>query len=592
MKFSQKNVIIRNNDYYFSRTIMTDKIWKYKNRLHTGERVSELAQKYRIPKVISTILLNRNIDESDFIPFLQKSMKGVINPNLMLDMDNAVERILQAINNKEKTVIYGDYDVDGITATALMYEFLSSQGADVSYYIPDRKDEGYGINIMAVNKLFKQGVKLLITVDCGITAIGEVEFASLQGMDVIITDHHTCKDRLPAAAKAIINPKRPDCDYPFDGLAGVGVAFKLVLALAIALGLNTNETFRRYIDLATIGTIADVVPLLNENRIMVDKGLKILQKPFRPGLRAIIDVAGAANRPMNASTIAFSIAPRLNAAGRLGSAKTAVELLLTHDEDEAWKIARELDAENKERQETERKIYDDALELIAADPNFSKKKVIVLAKEGWHQGVIGIVASRINDLYYKPCILISHHNGIGKGSGRSIAGFNLFDALSACEKYLTDFGGHSVAAGLNLNMSDLDAFEKAINKYADETLTENDMIPSIEIDCPVNARFVTLENAELISRLEPFGMDNDRPVFSLSNADVEYVNAVGVDEKHLKLRIHKNGLYINCIGFSMGEWSKKLRQGSVIDIAFQMDINHFQGVDSVQLLLKDIKQKS
>lgn len=570
---------------------MTDKTWKYKNKTLKPETVSKISEKYKIPKVISTILLNRGIDEADFSAFLQKSMKGIINPKLMLDMDKATERILKAIRDKEKIVIYGDYDVDGITSTALMYEFLTSQSADVSYYIPDRKDEGYGINIMAVNKLFKQGTKLLITVDCGITAIGEVEFANLQGMDVIITDHHTCKDRLPTAAKAILNPKRPDCDYPFDSLAGVGVAFKLVLALAIDLGINTNECFKRYVDIATIGTIADVVPLLGENRIMVDKGLKLLQEPFRPGIRAIIEVAGAANRPLNASTIAFAIAPRLNAAGRLGSAQTAVELLLTKDENEARKIALELDAENKERQATEHQIYDEAMELIASDPNFAKKKVIVLAKEGWHQGVIGIVASRINDLYYKPCILISHHNGIGKGSGRSIADFNLFDALTHCKNYLTDFGGHAIAAGLNINMSDLDAFTKEINKYADETLTENDMLPRIEIDCPVNERFLTLENAAMLSRLEPFGMENERPVFALENAEAVYVSAVGAEGRHLKLRLSKNGVLINCIGFSMGAMAEKIHHGSRLDAAFVMDINHYQGTDSVQLILKDIKLK-
>lgn len=570
---------------------MTDKIWKYKNKTLKPEEVSRISEKYKIPKVISTILLNRGIDEADFPAFLQKSMKDVINPKLMLDMDKATERILKAIRDKEKTVIYGDYDVDGITSTALMYEFLSSQGADVSYYIPDRMDEGYGINIMAVNKLFKQGAKLLITVDCGITAIGEVEFAALQGMDVIITDHHTCKDRLPSAAKAILNPKRPDCDYPFDSLAGVGVAFKLVLALAIELGLNTTECFKRYVDIVTIGTIADVVPLLGENRIMADKGLKLLQKPFRPGIRALIEVAGAANRPVTASTIAFAAAPRLNAAGRLGSAQTAVELLLTKDENEARKIALELDAENKERQTTERQIYDEAMELIASDPNFAKKKVIVLAKEGWHQGVIGIVASRINDLFYKPCILISHHNGVGKGSGRSIAGFNLFDALTHCEKYLTGYGGHAIAAGLNINMSDLDAFTKEINKYADETLTEKDMLPSVEIDCRVSERFLTLENAAMLSRLEPFGMGNERPVFALENAEAVYVSAAGAEGKHLRLRLAKNGVSVNCIGFSMGEMAEKISHGSRLDAAFTMDINHYQGTDSVQLILKDIKLK-
>lgn len=568
---------------------MAGKIWKYKNKSLKPETISEISAKYKIPNVISTILLNRGIKENELKSFLKKSMRDIKNPNLMLDMDKATERIIRAINNKEKIVIYGDYDVDGITSTALMYEFLSEQGAEVGYYIPDRKDEGYGINIMAVNKLFKQGTKLLITVDCGITAIGEVEFANLQGMDVIITDHHTCKDRLPTAAKAIINPKRPDCGYPFDGLAGVGVAFKLVLSIAIALGINTTECFNRYVDIVTIGTIADVVPLLDENRIIVDKGIKSLRNPVRPGIKAIIEVAGASNRPITASAIAFTIAPRLNAAGRLGSAKTAVELLLTRDETKAREIALELDAENKMRQATEQKIYDEALAIIASDPNFEKKKVIVIANEGWHQGVIGIVASRINDLYYKPCILISHHNGIGKGSGRSISGFNLFDALSHCEKYLTDFGGHAVAAGLNINMSDLDRFITEINKYADEVLSDNDMIPRIEIDCPVTERYITLENAHMLSHLEPFGMNNDNPVFSITGAEAVLVSAVGAESKHLRMRIAKNGVYINCIGFSMGSYADFIHQGSIIDIAFQIDINHYQGNENVQLILKDIK---
>ncbi len=568
---------------------MITKIWKYRNKALKQETINEVSAKYKLPRVISTVLLNRGVDVNDFGAFLQKPMKDIKNPMLLPDMEKAAERTVAALKNKEKIVIYGDYDVDGITSTALLQEFLSSLGADVSYYIPDRKDEGYGINIMAVNKLFKQGTKLLITVDCGITAIGEVEFASLQGMDVIITDHHTCKERLPEAAKAIVNAKRPDCDYPFDGLAGVGVAFKLMLAVVMKLGLNTTEYFNKYADIAAIGTIADVVPLLDENRIIVDRGIKWLSKSMRPGIRAILEVSGSLNRPVNSSAIAFSIAPRMNAAGRLGTAATAVELLLTRDENKARKIALELDAENKERQATEQQIYSEALEIIANDPNFEKKKVIVLSKEGWHQGVIGIVASRISDMYYKPCILISYHNGIGKGSGRSIPEFNLFDALTHCEQYLTDFGGHAVAAGLNINMSDIDAFTKEINKLADEVLTEEDMARKIEIDCPLSEKSVTVQNAKMLSQLEPFGMNNSKPVFSISGAAVVYISAVGTDGKHLRLRIEKNGTYINCIGFSMGAYAETLHKGSVIDIAFSMDINVYQGTESAQLVLKDIK---
>ncbi len=568
---------------------MTDKIWIFKNKKLKESAVNETAQKHHISRTIATILLNRGIKDEEISAHLKKSMSGIINPTLMLDMDKAVERINTAIQKNEKIAVYGDYDVDGITSTALLYEFLSSLDADVEYYIPDRKGEGYGINIMAVNKLVKKHIKLMITVDCGITAIGEVEFAKLQGMDVIITDHHTCKDRLPTAAAAILNPKRDDCEYPFDALAGVGVAFKLILALAMSHGMNTNEVFSRYVDIATLGTIADVVPLLGENRIIVDKGLKLMQIPRRKGLHAIMEVAGILGKTVTASTIAFAIAPRLNAAGRLGTATTAVELLLTDDENRAREIALSLNEENKERQATEKQIFDEAAAMIAKDVNFSKKKVIVLAHENWHQGVIGIVASRLCDMYYKPCILISHSNGIGKGSGRSIRSFNLFDALSHCEKHLTDFGGHAVAAGLNINMSDIDAFTAEINKYADSTLTDQDMIPTVEIDCPLSERSVTLENAKALSNLEPFGMGCEKPVFALSAAQIANIAAIGADSKHLRLRISKNNCLINCIGFGMGEFASSLKCGDLINLAFQMDINSYQGYDSVQLLIKDIK---
>lgn len=571
---------------------MIDKIWNFRNKKLNDETVNELSVKHRIPRVIAAILLNRGVKDEDVDAYLKKSMADIVNPTLMLDMDKATDRICTAITNKEKIAVYGDYDVDGITATALLYEFLQSAGADAQYYIPDRKGEGYGINIMAVNKLYKLGTKLMITVDCGITAIGEVEFAKLQGMDVIITDHHTCKDRLPTAAAAILNPKRPDCEYPFDALAGVGVAFKLILALAMKLGMKTSDIFNKYVDIAALGTIADVVPLLGENRIIVDKGLKAMQNPQRPGIKAIMEVAGALRKGINASTIAFAIAPRLNAAGRLGTATTAVELLLTKDEERAREIAADLDAENKERQLTEQNILEEALSLIAADPNFEKKKVIVLAKEDWHHGVIGIVASRLCEMFYKPCILISHSNGIGKGSGRSIPNFNLFDALSECEKYLTGFGGHSVAAGLNINISDLEDFIKAINKYADDTLTEKDMIPSVNIDCPITERAVTLENAYMLSRLEPFGMSNEKPVFAMANVQVTDIASVGADSKHLKLRVSRGGVTMNCIGFGMGALAENIACGDIINIAFHMDINHYQGTDTVQLLLKDIKKRT
>lgn len=569
---------------------MVRKVWKFRNEKIKAETVISVAKQNKMPPIIANILLNRGIESSQFENFLAKSKKNIRNPKDMLDMEKAVKRIKESVLNKEKIVIYGDYDVDGITSTALLYEFLSSLGADVIYYIPDRKDEGYGINIMAVNKLIKQGMNLLITVDCGITAIGEVEFAKLQNMDVIITDHHTCKERIPTAAVAVVNPKREDDEYGFEGLAGVGVAFKLVLGLAMEFNISTGECFNRFVDIAAIGTIADVVPLVDENRIIVDKGLQVLNNTNRPGLRELFKIAGVLDKKITASTIAFAIAPRMNAAGRLGTAKTSVELLLTKDENRAREIAKELDDENKERQNTEMSIHHDALEMIAADTNFSKKKVIVLAKEGWHNGVIGIVASRITEYFYKPCILISISNGVGKGSGRSISGFNLFDALSDSEEYLTNFGGHSVAAGLGINENKIEEFSKSINKYADKVLTERDMIPSVKIDCILSGNSLNLKTVKIISLLEPYGMGNERPVFVVKDAYVESISEVGVDGKHLRLQIQKDGVKVNCIGFGFGDYANEISQGDYIHIAFKMDINSYQGNETVQLQICDIKK--
>lgn len=569
---------------------MIDKIWRYRSREHKREEVVHISQNLGIPPLIAIILLNRGIQESEMLSFLSKSMKNVRNPLLMNDMAQGAERIVAAIKHHEKIVVYGDYDVDGITATTIMVEFLSSLGAEVDFYIPDRKDEGYGINIKAVNKLIKQGVRLLITVDCGITALGEVSFAKLLGMDVIVTDHHTCKERLPEDAYAVINPKRPDTEYPFDGLAGAGVAFKLMLAIAMNLKMNTTQCFYKYVDVAALGTIADVVPLTDENRIIVDKGIKAIQGTMRPGIRALLNISGADKRPLNALSVAFTIAPRLNAAGRLGTASTGVRLMLSKSEEEAKAIAEELEDENTQRRLTEQKIYDEALEIIAGDINFEKKKVIVLAKKDWHHGVIGIVASRICDLYYKPCILISlNENGEGKGSGRSIPTFNLFDALTHCEDTLSDFGGHSAAAGLSINAASIEAFAQKINKYADNMLSSNDMIPMLDIDCPLNEKDISLETARLLTKLEPFGMSNEKPVFALENVQIGTIDAIGAEHNHLRLKIYKNGKYINCVGFFMSDFINTLHSGDIISIAFNMDINRYQGSETVHLILKDIK---
>lgn len=568
---------------------MTGKKWVKRNDKITPDIIMDTAHKSGVPAIVATVLLNRGIAISDFRQFLTKSKQGILSPMSMLDMDKATDRIAKAISGGESIVVYGDYDVDGITSTALLYDALKSLGAKVDYYIPDRKDEGYGINIMAVNKLIKSGTKLLITVDCGITAIGEVEFARLQGMDVIITDHHTCKERIPEAAVAVINPKRPDDEYEFEGLAGVGVAFKVAMGTAMKMGKSAGEFFEKYVDLAAIGTIADVVPLVNENRVIVDRGLQLLQEPKRAGLKALLDIAGMADKKVNCATIAFGLAPRLNAAGRMGSSTTAVELLLTSDLQRAMEIAQELDAVNKKRQETEYEIHRDAIEMINADKNFDKKKVVVLAKEGWHNGVIGIVASRITETYHRPCILISLTDGVGKGSGRSVQGFNLFEALSDSKELLTNYGGHAIASGLGIEESKIEDFTKRINEYAEANLTEDAMVPQIKIDATIKGETLTMATAKTLAVLEPFGMGNETPVFAVLGAQVVSVSGVGADKKHIRMMIDKDGTRVNCIGFGLGEHVSNITPDMRLDIAFKIDINSYMGKESLQLVLTDIK---
>ena len=568
---------------------MREKKWQYKNKAHKPELIRETARKYRLPMVIAAILLNRGVQGEEIQKYFEKSMKDIINPMEMKDMDKAAERVKAAIDKHEKIMIYGDYDVDGITSVTIMYDFLRSKGADVDYYIPERANEGYGLSIKPINKMVKQGVKLIISVDCGITALGEVSFAKLSGIDMVITDHHTCKERIPEDAVAVVDPKREDDEYPFDGLCGAGVAFKLALAVTMLRGENTNECFRRYIDLVAVGTVADVMPLTNENRVLVDRGIKALQHTKRAGLAALLTVSGA-KEPYNTSTIGFSIAPRLNAAGRLGNASTGVELLMETDFNKAMEIAKSLDEANKQRQETEQRIFEEALDMVARDPNFEKKKVIVLHKEGWHQGVIGIVASRINEKFYRPCILLSDDGrGNSKGSGRSVRDFNLFDALSYCDDCLADFGGHSAAAGLNINTADIEKFSNKINAYADAEMTEDTLTPKLDIDCPLNGASINIAAAKSLELLEPFGMSNEKPLFAVTGAVIEEIAAVGNEGKHLRLRLIKDNLSFKGIAFSMGALASELSAGEEIDVAFWLDINRYQGNESVQLMIKDIK---
>ncbi len=566
---------------------MREKIWNYKNKALSKEEIEEFSALSGVSPGLAVILLNRGIKTPKAVnSYMKKSLEDIHNPFMLDGMEEAVCRILSAIEKKEKIVIYGDYDVDGITATATVYKFLKSQGADVSYYIPDRFSEGYGINILAINKMARDGAKLMITVDCGITAVGEVEFAKTQGLDIIITDHHTCREELPKAV-AVINPKRMDSSYPFSGLAGVGVAFKLVLALAIKLGMNTKDVFMEHVDMVALGTIADVVPLVDENRVIADKGINSIENTNNKGIRALMEMAGAGGKTIDANSVAFFASPRLNAAGRLENASLSVELMICEDDERAKEIAEHLDELNSERKDIEQKIFEEAYKK--AEEMGEDQLVYVISGENWNHGVIGIVASRIAELFYRPCILISVEDGKGKGSGRSVPEMNLFDALSDSEDLLTAFGGHSQAAGLSIAEENIQAFSKKINEFAKKNIDVQTLVPKLLIDCNLAGSSVTMQAAKMIESLAPFGEGNELPVFSMQGLKVIASQSMGVDKKHLRLRLSDGTNVFNAVGFGMGELSEKLCPGTMVSVAFNMNINTYQGSENLQLMLKDIK---
>ncbi len=564
---------------------MQQKKWKILGRQQRPDDIQRLATEYAIPPVIAAILLNRQV--KDVSMFLSPDLSLLHDPALMKGMGEAVSRILEAIQRGERITVYGDYDVDGITSTACVVRFLREHQANVTYYIPDRMGEGYGVNTGAIARMAEEGCTLLLTVDCGITAVEEVAYAKTLGMDVIITDHHECKEQLPDAY-SIVNPKQPGCPYPFKKLAGVGVAFKLLQAITQRLRYHMTEFIEAYMDLVAIGTVADVMPILDENRIIVKKGLELLPYTQNRGLRAVMAYAGLADRAVNTGTISFMIAPRINAAGRMGDPKMAVEMLLATDDKTANKYANILNEANKERQGTEQIIFEEALSLIASDPAYATESVLVLSHPGWHHGIIGIVASKLTERYYRPTILISTEDGMGKGSGRSIRGLNLFEALSHCADDLVKFGGHELAAGLTLREEDIPAFRQHINAYAAGVLTQSDFVPSLNIDCELPIAYINLGTVERLSVLEPFGMGNPNPVFYLRGLRIANLRALS-EGRHLKLTLSRQGYLVDAIGFNMGQFLPQLKLGDLIDIAFSLDVNLFRGERLVQVLLKDIR---
>ncbi|MBQ3557294.1 MAG: single-stranded-DNA-specific exonuclease RecJ [Oscillospiraceae bacterium] len=511
--------------------------------------------------------------------YLAMADAPLVDSLLMRDMDRAVARVRRTLNRGEKIAVYGDYDVDGITATCLLTRFLTEQGGDVTAYIPDRLEEGYGLNRGAVSALAEQGVKLIITVDCGITAVDEVLWAAGLGVDVVITDHHECKNILPAAC-AVVDPHRPDCDYPFKALAGVGVALKLAMALSDEPGRVLDTCA----DLAAIGTVADVMPVTGENRTIIQRGLRILERNPRPGIAALAAQAGLEGRGVNSVTIGYTLAPRINAAGRMGCAGIAVELLLTDDVVRAEELAVELCRLNKERQSVELGIFEQCVRRLEREP---QPDAIVLADESWHQGVVGIVASRLTEQYNCPAMMICLSDGMGKGSCRSYGGINLFAVLEGCQDLLEAFGGHELAAGFTVRQENIPALRRRVAQLVRQQRPEDGADSVLDVDVQVDdLRMLDLAGVEQLEKLEPYGAGNPRPVLSVMGVRVASRSIVG-GGRHLKLKLNRQGVNLDAIFFSASDWLPE--QDSLVDAAFCPQINEYRGQRSVQLQLVDLR---
>jgi len=532
--------------------------------------------------LLATILELRGItNPTKAEEFIYGNPDSICDPFLLKDMDKAVARIHQAIENKENVAVYGDYDVDGITSTCIVSDWLSNQGLKVIPYIPDRIEEGYGLNTGAIDTLCAQNVSLIITVDCGITAINEVQHATSLGVDMIITDHHECKPNEIPTAVAVVNPKRDDCSYPNTELAGVGVALKLISAASSSV-MDTTE---KYCDLVAIGTVADVMLLTPENRYLVKIGLEKISKSPSIGISALLKASGLENKKITATTIGYTLAPRLNAAGRLGQASQAVNLLMCKSEDAAVELADTLCEMNKDRQAIENEIWKEASSML--DSNKEINYPIVLASEKWHQGVIGIAASKLAEQYSLPTIMICLDEEKGKGSCRSYGGFNIFSALSACSEYLEGFGGHALAAGLTINKSKLEEFKNALKEYyINNPPTEQ---PVLNCDLLIyDANILSLENVASLDYLEPYGNGNPKPIMCISDATILNISTIG-GGKHVRFSVQYEDKMFDCVYFGCTIDSLGINNGERVDIAFSPQVNDFRGRKTVQLVISTIR---
>lgn len=552
-------------------------------------QVDQIMDLINVPRVIAQILLNRGVgtfDEARY--FLKPTMDDLHNPFLMAGMDQAIERIASAIEKNEHIMIFGDYDVDGTTSTTLLYLTIKLLTDQVSYFIPDRLKEGYGLSIYGIQVAKERGAGLILAVDCGITANKEVDQARLMGLDVIIIDHHVPGETLPDAV-AVLNPKRMDCDYPFKELCGVGLAYKVAQALAEQVGLPDHAVYT-HMDLVALGTTADIVPLRDENRVLTKYGLAMIQETKKAGLQALINAVGLKQKEIVTGHVVFGLAPRINAAGRMGDANRVVRLLTTENREEAEQLAEELNMENIRRRQQDSVAFEEARDVVENDAFLSEANGIVLASERWHPGIIGIVASRMVEAFSRPVVMIAMNGGTGRGSARTMGDFHLYNAIKECADLLIQFGGHHHAAGLSIARENVTAFQQRFHEVVTANATPEDFISRLNIDSEIEFDEVTPRLMKLLKMLGPFGPDNNHPVLVSRNLTlVGAPNIIGSEKTHLKFKVRQNNHVIDAIGFGMADYADQLRaQPNRVHLAYTLEENTWHGKTSTQLRIKDI----
>ena len=557
---------------------------KWEVRPLDKERAAAFAQTYGVPFFLAMLMNIRGLDDAAHLREFLGEGEPLSDPFLLKDMDKAAARITRAVDNMEKIAVYGDYDADGVTSTAMLYSYLETRGADVIFYIPQREGEGYGMNMGAVEYLKEQGVSLIVTVDNGISSVQEVARANELGIDVVVTDHHRPQEILPDAV-AVVDAYRPDDTSPYKHFSGVGIAFKLLMALEDGAG-DVEDLLEAYSDLAAIGTIGDIVPLTGENRTLIRAGLERLSQSDRPGVQALLENAGIAGKALTSTNVAFTLVPRINATGRMGAPERAVRLLISGYEEEAEVLSEEICADNEERRRVEAEIAEAAFADIEAK-GYMKDRVVVVDGENWHHGVIGIVASRVTERCGKPCMIISRGETEAKGSGRSIEGFSLFEAICACGDLLIKFGGHPMAAGITLKPENIEAFRKRINQYAAEHFPQMPT-QTVTLDCKLNPAALSVSMAQSLTQLEPFGNGNPQPVFGLFNMELSTVTPVG-GGGHLRLTLEKNGAVITAMRFNTKPEELPYHIGDKIDLAAQLEAREFRGQPSLTVIVRDMK---